>query len=293
MKRNVLSLMIGLIITTLACGLAAPATPAQPGVETIVAATFQALTSVAPATQTPREASGTTIAVNNISFVIPTGIGSGAQAEKIEAVPPSNDMPWWEIAPTYNKYLIQGYPLSNTFHKPIIYVYPVDEYIQVNQDVATLVDQLKTIINSPDQPLPKNLPFLPAFNAGQVFYSNTQAVNFQSGSGIRYLTQFDQAPAPINNNEVFYTFQGLTSDGKYYIAAILPTNTVTLVTDGNLNTVTPAGGIPFDWNPDNFEMLPKYIESVKQLLNATDPNAFTPSLPMLDTLIQSITVNSQ
>jgi hypothetical protein len=291
MKRNLLGLTIGLMLVTLACGLIAPATPTQPGVETVVAATFQALTSIAPATRTPTN--GTTIAINNITFVIPTGVGSSAQVETIEAVPPSEDMPWWEIAPTYNKYLIKGYPLPETFHKPVIYIYPVDEYIQVNEDVASLVNKLKMIINSPGQPLPENLPFLPAFNAGQVFYSNTQTVNFQSGSGIRYITQFSQAPTPITNHEVFFTFQGLTSDSRYYIAAILPINTATLAKDSNLNTVTPPGGVPFDWNPDNFEMIPAYIDSVKQMLNATDPNAFNPTLPMLDTLIQSITVNSQ
>lgn len=125
--------MVSLMLVTLACGLFIPATPAQPSVETVVAVTFQALTAAAPATQTPREASGTSIAVNNISFIIPTGIGSNAQADIVEAVPPSSDMPWWEIAPTYNKYQIQGYPLPDTFHKPMIFVYPVDEYVQMIQ----------------------------------------------------------------------------------------------------------------------------------------------------------------
>ena len=287
MKRKFLGLA-GILFLTLACGLITPATPAQPGVETIVAATFQALTAAAPATQTPYEASGTTITVNNISFVIPTKIGNGAQAETIEAVPPSNDAPWWDIAPAYNKYLIQGYPLSNTFHEPAIYVYPVDEYVQMNNDVATLVGQLKTIISSQGQPLPENLPFLPTFNAAQVFHSNEQVQKFQNGTGIRFLTQYAQAPYPVNNNSLFYTFQGLTNDGAYYISAILPINAAFLSPDGNPNTPLPADGVPFDWN--NFENIPAHFELVKQKLNATDPNAFTPSLTNLDTMIQSVRI---
>jgi len=287
MKRKFLGLT-GILFLTLACGLITPATPAQPGVETIVAATFQALTAAAPATQTPYEASGTTITVNNISFVIPTKIGNGAQAETIEAVPPSNDAPWWDIAPAYNKYLIQGYPLSNTFHEPAIYVYPVDEYIQMNKDVATLVNQLKTITSSQGQPLPENLPFLPTFNAAQVFHSNEQVQKFQNGTGIRFLTQYAQAPYPVNNNSLFYTFQGLTNDGAYYISAILPINAAFLSPDGNPNTPLPADGVPFDWN--NFENIPAHFELVKQKLNATDPNAFTPSLTNLDTMIQSVRI---
>jgi hypothetical protein len=286
----------GILFLTLACGLFNPVTapPAQNGIETIVAETFQALTSVAPATETPAPTliptSGTTISVNNIWFVIPNEIGSGAQAETIEAAPPSDNIPWWEVGPTYNKYLIQDYALSETFHKPAIFVYPVDEYIQMVAEVGTLVDELKTIINSPGQPMPENLPFLPAFNAGQVFHSNEQLIKFQNGTGIRFLTQYAQAPYPVNNQSLFYTFQGLTSDGAYYVSAILPINAAFLSSDGNPETPLPADGVPFDWN--NFENVPQHFDLVKQKLNATDPNAFTPSLTNLDALIQSITISS-
>ncbi len=295
MKKKILGPVIVVMLVTLACGIiSTPATPAEPGVETIVAATFQALTAVVPATQmstpAPSPISGTTIAVNNISFVIPTGIGSGAQSETIEAVPPSDDMPWWEIGPTYHQYLIQGYPLPDTFHKPMIFVYPVDEYIQMNADVANVIDKLKTIINSAGQPLPENLPFLPAFNAGQVFHSNEQILSFQSGTGIRYLTQYAQAPYPINNHSLFYTYQGLTSDSAYYVSAILPINAAFLSVDGEPGTPLPADGVPFDW--DNFENVTQHFELVKQKLNATDPNAFNPTLTNLDALIQSINVTS-
>ena len=285
MKSKLFGLTIWLL-TTLACGVIAPAAPAQPGVETVVAATFQALTAIAPPTQTP--VSGTLVSVNNISFVIPTGLGSGAQVETIEAVPPSDDMPWWEIAPTYHKYQLQGYPLAGTFHVGTIYVYPVNEYLQVNEDMAELFDGLKTILNSPGQPLPENLPFLPAFNAAQMFHSNEQILTFQNGKGIRFLTQYGQAPYPVNNNSLFYTFQGMTDDGTYYVAAVLPINAVFLSADGNPDTPLPADGVPFDW--ENFENMEQHFELVKQKLNVTDSNAFNPTLNNLDVLIQSILI---
>lgn len=270
----------------LACGVISPSEPAQPGVETIVAATFQALTVAAPPTPTP--VSGTLVAVNNITFVIPTGIGGGAQAETIEAVPASDDMPWWEIAPTYTKYYIQGYPLANTFHIATIYVYPVNEYLQINEDMAELFDGLRAILNAPGQPLPENLPFLPAFNAAQIFHSNEQIIKFQNGQGIRFLTQYGQAPYPVNNNSLFYTFQGLTDDGAYYVSATLPTSAAFLSPDGNPDTPLPPDGVPFDW--ENFENLDPHYELVKQKLNTTDPNAFNPTLTNLDALIRSIQI---
>ena len=291
MKKTILGL-IAILFVTLACGSGAPANTDQQALETVVASTLGALTAAAPPpTQTLTPVNGTAITINNISFVIPTGTGTGAQVESIEAVPASDDMPWWEIGPAYNKYHLEGYPLAGTFHKPVIYVYPVDGYIQADEDIKTLFASLESILNSPGQPLPEKLPFLPAFNAAQMFYSNAQTVDFQSGKGIRYLTQYAQGPMPISNAEVFYTFQGLTSDGLYYVSAVLPISTATLAANGNPDTAVPAGGVPFDWNPESFELMPAYIDAVEQMLNATDPNAFNPSLPMLDALIQSITIH--
>ena len=167
-----------------------------------------------------------------------------------------------------------------------IYVYPVNEYLQVAPDMAELFDSLKAIIAG--QPLPENLPFLPAFNAAQMFHSNEQVLKFQSGEGIRFLTQYGQAPYPVNNNSLFYTFQGLTDDGAYYVAAVLPINATFLSADGNPDTPLPADGIPFDW--ENFENMDQHFELVKQKLNATAPSAFNPTLTALDVLIQSIRV---
>jgi hypothetical protein len=273
-----------LLSGTLACGVLAPATPAQPGVETVVAATFQALTVAAPPTQTP--VNGSVVSVNNIYFVVPTGIGSGAQAETIEAVAASDDMPWWEIAPTYNKYHIQGYPLSGTFHSATVYVYPVNEYLQVNEDMAEPFNTLKGIIAG--QPVPENIPFLPAFNAAQIFHSNEQLLNFQNGKGIRFLTQYGQDVSPINNQAIFYTFQGMTDDGSYYVSAILPVNASFLAADSNPDSPLPPDGIPFDWQ--NFENVTQHFDLVKQKLNAADPTSFNPAMTSLDGLIQSIQI---
>lgn len=278
---------IALLLSILACGSAGP-TPSQLELETIVAATLGSLTATAQAL--PTKVNGTSIAINNIAFVIPTEIGNGANSTSFEAVPPTDDMPWWSIMPAHHQYEIQGYVLQNRFHKPLIYVYPVEEYTQLDEDIAALVNNLKTILGSPDQPLPERLPFLPTFNAAQIFYSNAQMIPFQNGSGIRYITQYGQGALPINNQDVFYTFQGLTNDGKYYIAAVLPISNSLLVEDIDQNSTTPSGGIPFEWNSNTFEFVPRYIESVTQVLNLADPNSFNPRLSSFDQFIQSINV---
>jgi hypothetical protein len=277
--------LTGILFVTLACGLTTPSTPGQPGVETIVAETLQAFTSVAPATPIP--ISGTVIALNNISFVIPTGIGNGAQAEAIPASLDPN-APYWDIHPAYTEIPLAGYVLQNTFHQPKIYIYPADEYAKVHEGAADIISRMQELLANQNAPMPQNMPFMPLFNAGQVFHSNEKFLTFQNGTGVRFLTQFAQAPFPVNNHDLFYTFQGLTNDGAYYISAILPINATFLPADGKPETPLPADGVPFDWV--NFENLDAHFELVKQKLNATDPNAFSPSLINLDALIQSMLI---
>jgi hypothetical protein len=52
----------------------------------------------------------------------------------------------------------------------------------------------------------------------------------------------------------------------------------------------PNGGVPYpdvnDPNPD----WPTYYKSVTEVLNATPPEAFTPTINQLDTLIQSMRI---
>ena len=66
-------------------------------------------------------------------------------------------------------------------------------------------------------------------------HTQVKYLDMKSGKGVRYLTQFNQGISPINNSELIYTFQGLTSDGKYYIAAVLPVTHPELPAGTDLN----------------------------------------------------------
>jgi len=298
MKKKILALL-GVLFVTLACILSSPAAPAQPGVGTIVAATMQALTpssnavvptQVTPAEPLPAQAtqpSGIAISFENISVTIPNGLASGAAGEKVPTVSPDTGAPW-DIGPAYIKFTLSAYTLQGTMWHPEIRIYPAEEFRQMEPSAGDLINELKSITSNPSGSLPQYLPFLPSVNAGQVFYAQMKMVNFKNGSGIRYVTQFDQAPIPINNQEMFYTFQGLSQDGKYYVAVTLPVNTAFLPTDGSQNSPTPAGGVPMDWN--KFENFPIYLNNVKQKISSTDPNSFNPILSTLDALIQSIDI---
>lgn len=149
----------------------------------------------------------------------------------------------------------------------------------MNEDVATKIETLKSLIANPNQPLPERLPFLPTFNASSYFHSNFETVNFQNGAGIRYLTAFSQVPLPILNTHMLYTFQGITNDGLYYVSTTFAVNIGFLV----------GQQAPTDW-PD-VTILENQINTVTQQLNNSKPEEFTPSLLVLDSLVQSIVVN--
>jgi len=195
------------------------------------------------------------------------------------AVPASNNPPYWEQLPEYTRLTLQGYPITNSLMKPQIFIYPVKELAAVNAGAGQIVSSLQTLIKSP-QEMP-NMPFLPLFNAQQVFHSNIQYLEFKNGQGLRYLTQFDQAPLPVNNYELIYTYQGLTSDGKYYVAAVLPVNHPSLPADQKVTGKEP---------PEFTSDFPAYVAGVAKVLNTQAPGTFTPDLTKLDAMMSSLEI---
>jgi hypothetical protein len=87
----------------------------------------------------------------------------------------------------------------------------------------------------------------------------------------------------VNNRELFYTFQGLTEDGKYHVAAVLPISHPILPADGS---VIPGG------DPDAFAAdLENYMRDIEGQLNGQPSDSFTPHLAPLDQMIQSLQVS--
>jgi hypothetical protein len=126
----------------------------------------------------------------------------------------------------------------------------------------------------------QSLPFLPWLNAKQTFCAQPKIVDFHSGKGLRYLAYYAQAPELALDRQVFYTFQGLSSDGKFYISASFP------VATGIFPNLPPEG--PFF--PD-----PAFLETMKEQvsqLNSQAANRFDPSLSTLDALVSSISIGT-
>ena len=252
---------------------AEPATPVPPTtVPTVPEATIAASATSEPAT---------TVAFAWFSVGLPSGVADGGQSVVVAKVAPSDDAPPWAVSPQHEEVKLTGYALSGTFHEAQINVYPVEDYITLEPMIEARAATLQQIIEGRSTN-PGDVPILPLWNAAQVFLAKPAYEEFQGGSGIRYLTQYGQALMPINNHDLFYSFQGLTSDGKYWISAILP------VRHPNLQD-TYDNPLPADLSAftDNFE---QYAAQTRADLDAQPDDSFTPSLADLDAMMRSIVI---
>lgn len=272
MKKKSLFTFCMMALLLASCNLPSSATPVVPTESPVVIPTNTIST-------------GGVVSLNNVSFTIPLGVAGDVLSEMVSAVTDTNNSPLWEIAPDHLHFTLTGYQLQGKFLEPQIWVYPADEYAKLNTFAAGEIQKLKAIVTG----APLTTDAMPSWvtNAGQLMIAKMQVIDFNSGRGVRYLTQYAQYPAIINNREMFYLFHGLTSDGRYYIVATLPVTSSILPEDEKPESPLPQGGVPYstETGPND-----AYYDAVAQALNGMYEDSFNPSLFQLDALIQSITV---
>jgi hypothetical protein len=202
-----------------------------------------------------------------------------ARTVSTEIVPKQEDSavdPW--NTPDYIQFTFNGYPLADAFHTPKIMVFPVDAYNAINPTAGDSIYQLNQLIQSEPEN-PEEIPVLPVIPAAQYMRAQVRYLRFQNGEGVRFLTQYGQDAWPINNDEMFYSFQGITDDGQFYISAILPISHPSLP---DPETVTMDDAF--------YEDFMQYVAVIEGQLSAESPNSFTPTLSTLDGMIESLLV---
>ena len=296
MKRIVFAFVI-LSIALLACNISSTATPpvgiATPVVTLLPVASEPPTASVPPAATEPPTATqvpATTqppapqanVTCNELKLFLDPALAGGYSCKTIPEVNGQGG-PGFDVNPQYTELTLTGYVLSGRFFEPKIAVYPVQKFIELMPDaIPAKVSALQTLIGGGPTGA-KGLPLLPNFNAGQEFFAQYKVAAFVNGNGIRYLTQYSQFIDPINNHELFYTYQGLTSDGSYWISAILPISNPVLPADGN----NPPNGQTPEQFGNNFAT---YIADLTTQLNSQPAESYSPTITMLDGLVTSIMI---
>ena len=207
------------------------------------------------------------------------GIASGYREEWVAEVSDTENHPYWEVLPEHLRITLENYLIGDHLFAPQIFVYPVEELVAINEGAAQNVASLQSLLQSPQEITP--MPLLPLFNAGQTLHVQVQYLDFQTGQGVRYLTMLSQGLNPINNYELIYTYQGLTNDGRYYVAVILPVHHADLPPDSSVTSIEPAT------YTDDY---PAYLEDIINRLNPQSADTFSPDLTALDAMISSLLV---
>jgi hypothetical protein len=127
-------------------------------------------------------------------------------------------------------------------------------------------------------------PYLPIEEAAQAIAAHAQYIDTPELSGVAYVTGFRQDYIPFTRDDLWYTFQGLSTDGRWYVAVrwvlragMFPTR----VSDADSRRV---GRNDRTWA--------RYIAQSSATLDAAEPTAFEPSLDTVDALVRSIDFDS-
>jgi hypothetical protein len=89
----------------------------------------------------------------------------------------------------------------------------------------------------------------------------------------------------LSNRTIFYTFQGLTDDGKYWVTVTHPISHPVLPDNADFSTL-PEGYTFETW----FQNFDAYVKNMVSTLEPLKPDSFYPTITMLDNLVSSIAI---
>ena len=162
-------------------------------------------------------------------------------------------------------------------------VYPVAGLRALDPSVAKAVDDLRPC-SRPARPTPRRSPSSPSSRPARPSGPRCATWTSPAGSGVRFITRYAQDVSPVTNQSVFFTFQGLTSDGQHYVSLFWPVDTSRLP-----NTDEEAlGGQSYEAWAQQYDA---YLARTVQTLNGLPPDAFTPDLSLLDGMLETLTID--
>jgi hypothetical protein len=253
-------------------------TPTPKSTSTETAGPTSTITSTSTITPTSSQQS---VEFQGVSFSCDPSLATGVTPEVVPAYT-DPEAPSWDLHPEFRQFTFQDYHhTSNQRIYPQLSVYPTDAYTSVSAEAGKQISSLRDFLEAKPTSLGYNqdVPFLPTWNSAQAIAAGLSYLDFQNGSGVRFLTQFCQDVCPIENAFLFYTFQGLTHDERFYVSLRLPVSHPLLVGEEN-HTI----------DDEFIANYPNYILDLQDKLNAQPASGFTPDLSLLDAVILSLSV---
>ena len=231
---------------------------------------------------------GTVSAVEyrGVKFRFDPSLAQSVWPEIVAARPPINGEFDWSIRPEHIRFTFASHPEPDRFQGgglnisgyPQILIYPTQTFSAMDDSVKGKIEALQKLVKARPAAPENEIPVLPLINAAQVFHVQVQYLDFQNGSGVRFITHYSQEDVSrVTKDNIFYTFQGLTQDGSHYVAVYFPISTAGL----------PAEPVDEDWD----SALAR-LAATRGDLDSLPADKFEPDLEVLDSVIQSLTVSS-
>jgi hypothetical protein len=203
-----------------------------------------------------------------------TGI---AKTTKVEIVPkdaydPQEDIVQLNGAPMHVRIIFDGQKIEseNDFNKPHLLVYPLPQYEAMFPTAKKAlfnkrINVLKKMVATKSDKGIDELPILPESDGHESLHQQEKYLNFNKGTGVSFVSVYGNDDPPLNAGDFFYTFQGITTDGKHYVSFFWPVK---------------ATGMPANSSQADAK---KYLHNLAR-------TKFTPSLTVLDQVVSSITI---
>jgi len=290
-KTMITWMSVLLMLTLTACSGAS----SDSDIDTIVAQTLEALTQTAP--QATEAASAPAVTANvefeNISFYLDPQVAASMSYEITAPPEAGSDNPFQQ--PSQYRLNFVGVPVESSqgigWREPRLYVIPVENMQSFPGGAygAESFASLQQILSAQPASISSSMPILPyniTFNNGEEFHSNLKYLNFQNGSGVRFVAEFSQTAVPLGRY-TSYIFQGITSDGQNFVSLTMPVNTTALDEYNAPYVNSIADQTAYEQFSANYE---SYKLGAVAILETAPDASFTPDLSKLDALIESLLV---
>ncbi len=235
-----------------------------------------------------------TVAFEGVGFTFDQALGTSVNITQVPGEPPSPDEPF-SLGPRHLAFTPygprqEGAKVPRPIDAPgVVRFYRTADLTDYDwasrqlEGLTSLLDQRPDLASRTadgDDGSTESLPFVLDGSAGQAIDARAHYVETPQLAGIAYVTVFRQDVYPFAASDFWYTFQGLSLDGAWYVA---------------VDFAIEAGMFPAKVSRKDAKRMnsakrwARYVDQSGETLNAAAPDAFKPPLTSIDALVESIT----
>ncbi len=212
---------------------------------------------------------GTAVDMEQLKAEVSVSPGRLAEQLNVEIRPATDQLP------PHLRYSFDDDKLSDQINhrERQLLIIPIDAYrAQYNKREMKAFDKrlfgLKQVIYRNIGEYVGQIPIFPVINARQAFHAAIAQLGFDGGGGVRFITRYGKEGSISTNKNIFYTFQGVTRNGKALVCLFYP---------------IAVRNLPLTAEDSTCAM---YIDQ-------QTPERFTPHLHDLDKIVQAIQIKQE